>query len=516
MIDVGDTLGEFRVVSRLSEGGMATLFLGQRVGAAPTDPPVAIKVIHDTYSDDWQFVRMFIDEALISVRIRHPNVVRVEELGEKDDRYYLVMEYVHGCSLAHLLRALGRQGRRMRPEIAVWIASEVAAGLHAAHDMTGEGGELLNVIHRDVSPQNILLSIDGHVKLLDFGIAKAAGRAERTEAGVIKGKVRYMAPEQAKGEPLDRRVDVFALAVVLWEMLTMRRFIEGKSELELIRKVRSPEAVAPSARVAGIDPRTDAAVLAALAADRDARPPTAAHFRALLDAAVPPGTIGPAHVAELLRVFLGDELERSFASIPAALVAAIAEGSGEARPLPGEDASTARAMALEERSRVLTVPELAATVDDLEVPDEEEEPPTRRLRSEEGPSERAPKTMPQAPAFDPSAFAEYGDQDEDETLRADAEELRQLGLDMQRDVRASAPRPPPPPRRPPPPRPPAPAANATLRAPPRAPEPSAAVPAPAPPRRARGSWAWAAGLVALTFAAFAIGAGIAIAWVHLR
>ncbi|MEZ4338773.1 MAG: serine/threonine-protein kinase [Sandaracinaceae bacterium] len=393
VFDVGDTLGDYRLVSRLNQGGMATLFLGQRLDAAPGDPPVAIKVIHEIYSDDWQFVRMFIDEALISVRIRHPNVVRVEELGEKDDRYYLVMEYVHGCSLAQLLRVLGKQGRRMRPEIAVWIASQVAAGLHAAHEMTGEDGELLNVIHRDVSPQNILLSIDGRAKLLDFGIAKAAGRAERTEAGVIKGKIRYMAPEQARGADLDRRVDVYALAVVLWETLTMRRFIEGKSELELIRKVRDPEALPPSFRAKGIDPRIDEAVLAGLTANRDQRPATAAIFQHLLEAAVPVGTVAQAHVAELLRVFMAEEIGRSAAAIPPPIAAALGEGSDDIRTLPGEDEGTARSMTMEERSRVLTMPEASARTDEsLEPPPP---PRTSRAISSPPPPRARHATLPQ-------------------------------------------------------------------------------------------------------------------------
>ncbi|MCZ7678159.1 MAG: protein kinase [Sandaracinaceae bacterium] len=163
LLEIGETLGHHRIVSRLSEGGMATLYLG-RPADAPDAPPVAIKVIHEHLSEDWQFVRMFVDEALISVRLRHPNVVRVDELGEHQNVYYLVMEYVHGCSLSQLLTAMARQGRRMRPEIAVWIAQQVAAGLHAAHEMTGHDGAVLGVIHRDVSPQNVLLSVDGEVK----------------------------------------------------------------------------------------------------------------------------------------------------------------------------------------------------------------------------------------------------------------------------------------------------------------------------------------------------------------
>jgi serine/threonine protein kinase len=279
---------------------------------------------------------MFIDEALISVRLRHPNVVRVDELGEQNNVYYLVMEYVHGCSLAQLLRAMGRQGRRMRPEIAVWIAQQVAAGLHAAHEMTGQDGAVLGIIHRDVSPQNVLLSVDGEVKLLDFGIAKARGRAERTEAGVIKGKVRYMSPEQAAGEDIDRRVDIYALGVVLWEMLTMRRYIDGKNEVELIRKVRSPDRIPPSMKAEGIDPLIDEAVMAALAFDIGDRPATAAHLYHSLARAVPEGTIGPPHIAELIRIFVGDEIEAAARALPVSIGEPIAKRVRGATPLPGE------------------------------------------------------------------------------------------------------------------------------------------------------------------------------------
>lgn len=490
---------------------MATLFLGQRQGAPPSVPPVAIKVIHETLSDDWQFVRMFIDEALISVRIRHPNVVRVEELGEKDDSYYLVMEYVHGVSLAQLLRTLGKQGRRMRPEIAVWIATQVAAGLHAAHEMTGEGGELLNVIHRDVSPQNVLISSDGHAKLLDFGIAKAAGRAERTEAGVIKGKVRYMAPEQAKGDDLDRRVDVYALAVVLWELLTMRRFIEGKSEIEIIRRVRNPEAVPPSERVPGIDPRIDEAVLAGLAVDRDQRPISALAFQQLLERAVPPGTVGPAHVAELLRVFLGDELAESVASIPAPIAAALGDTSNSARPLPGEDEHTAQRASREERTRVLTVEETTGTDKDLIATDDDDEDD---VATQSRPAPVDVRKTVEAPAqFDLEALPEYGATDDEErTMEAGGVELQQF-LDRMRADAKSARRPASPP--------------APTPAPALAPTPAPLPPAPAraaPPteKLARPSTAatgpsaagWVARVFAVTLVAFAIGAAFAFAWVR--
>ncbi len=293
---------------------MATLYLGRSVDA-PEEPLSAIKVIHPHMSEDWQFVRMFVDEALISVRLRHPNVVRVDELGEEDDVYYLVMEYVHGCSLAQLLRAMATEGRRMRPDIALWIAREVAAGLHAAHEMTGHDGALLGVVHRDVSPQNVLLSSHGQVKLLDFGIAKARDRADRTETGVIKGKLRYMAPEQATGRDIDRRVDIYALGVVLWEMLTMRRYIEARNDAEVLRKVQSPDLVPPSFRAEGIDSRIDDVVLEALAVSPERRSPTAAALAQRLNEALDASAVGPPEVAELLRLFAAEELRTARATL---------------------------------------------------------------------------------------------------------------------------------------------------------------------------------------------------------
>ncbi len=441
VFDVGDTLGDYELVSHLTQGGMAALFLGRRKDAAPGDPPVAIKVIHESLSDDWQFVRMFIDEALISVRIRHPNVIRVEELGEANETYYLVMEYVHGCSLAELLRALAKQGRRMRPEIAMWIAAQVAAGLHAAHEMTGEDGRLLNVVHRDVSPQNVLLSSDGEVKLLDFGIAKAAGRAERTQAGVIKGKVRYMAPEQAKGGNLDRRVDIYALAIVLWEMLTMRRFIEGRSEIEIIRKVRNPSPVPPSERGKGISKAIDEAVLAGLVVDPEARPATAAQFGQHLEAAVPDASVGPAHVAELLRVFVGEHLEKTARALPPSIGGVLLRATTDVSALPGEDPDTLDQTSDLDRTRTLTL-ELPAA------PGPTSEALTKSLRrpaNRPPPSPRAaPAPLPPpatpAPLSGAEVLPSFADVEDDErTMEASGEELKQFLNRIRQDAASPTP-----------------------------------------------------------------------------
>jgi serine/threonine-protein kinase len=324
----------------------------------------------------------------------------------------------------------------MRPEIAVWIARQVAAGLHAAHEMIGHDGQRLGVIHRDVSPQNVLLSVDGEVKLVDFGIAKAKGRAERTETGVIKGKVRYMAPEQAEGRGLDRRVDVYALGVVLWEMLTMRRYIEGKSDLEIMRKVRRPDAVPPSFRADGIDPRIDEAVLAALAVERERRPASAAAFERSLAQAVPDGRVGAAHVAELLRVFVGAKVERAARALPDAVGRSWAARIREPTPLPG-DAPGARP---DETARTDT---LTAPTARVELVDEDDAstwsapavlPPTKEL----GLPERD-RTKPSRPAARRSrseaAALGFGEVDEeDQTVQASGAELADFFARMRADA----------------------------------------------------------------------------------
>lgn len=472
---------------------MATLYLGRPVDA-PDAPPVAIKVIHEHLSEDWQFVRMFVDEALISVRLRHPNVVRVDELGEHQNVYYLVMEYVHGCSLAQLLTAMARQGRRMRPEIAVWVAQQVAAGLHAAHEMTGHDGAVLGVIHRDVSPQNVLLSVDGEVKLLDFGIAKARGRAERTEAGVIKGKIRYMAPEQAMGEEIDRRIDVYALGVVLWEMLTMRRYIEGRTEVEVLRKVQSPEPVPPSFRADGIDPRIDQAVLAAIAPPMDRRPPTAAHLYHMLDAAVPQGTVGPAHVAELLRLFVADEIEAAARVLPADVAAQVAARVRGPTPLP-----TDRGADVDDPTRVATLTrQLAqgAAAPSSAAPEEATRGaiPARVPRPEAATADEIPIDLDA-----PEELRRFDGDEDEATVEASGAELAAF-LQSIRPPQAAAPAPQPSPS--------APAAPGTAPAP-------AAAPPPAPARGGGDALRWVVRLALITLVAFALGAGIAVAWVRL-
>ncbi|MCC7538555.1 MAG: serine/threonine protein kinase [Deltaproteobacteria bacterium] len=320
MIDVGRRVGDYEVVARLKAGGMATLYLARRHGAAGFSRHVAIKIVHPHLSEEPNFREMFVDEALLSARIDHPNVVRVEELGEVEGTYFLVMEYVHGCSLGTLSRELAARKRRLSPEIAVHIITRVADGLHAAHETLDDDGHSLGIVHRDVSPPNILLSYRGEVKLIDFGIAKARGRRQQTATGEFKGKFSYMSPEQACALPVDRRTDVYALGILLWEMIAGRRLFDAADDVEVLERVRKPYVPAPSTITPTVGPDLDAVVLDALAFRKEARPQTALELRQrLLEALPSAASIDHTHVAALLAAVLGDYRDEQARALPESL-----------------------------------------------------------------------------------------------------------------------------------------------------------------------------------------------------
>lgn len=274
-------LGPYRVLAELARGGMAAVFLAMREprqtpngpelqylmahGGAQGDPRLvarvvegardiaAIKQIHAHLSHDPDFVAMLMDEARIATKIHHPNVVELREcaLGGADGINYLAMEYVAGESLSTLMRSAVAKGHRISPAVAASVGADIAGALHAAHELRGPAGDPLELVHRDVSPQNVLIRYDGRVKLTDFGVAKAVGRLQRTQPGEIKGKLAYMAPEQAYGRNVDRRSDVYSLGVVLFELALGRRLFGGKSDAETVRNIMQhniplPRAVDPS------------------------------------------------------------------------------------------------------------------------------------------------------------------------------------------------------------------------------------------------------------------------------
>jgi len=217
-------LGRFELLMEISHGGMATLYLARMSGPQSFEKLVAVKRIHDHLAKERQFVEMFFDEARIAARIEHPNVASIFDLGEMDGIFYLAMEYVHGENLKDVIRESIRQHIAIPWTIIVTIVAEAARGLHAAHELKNSEGRLLGVVHRDVSPQNIVVSYDGHVKVIDFGVAYAAERVTHTEEGSVKGKLAYMSPEQVAGEPVDRRSDIFSLGIVLHEALCSSAF----------------------------------------------------------------------------------------------------------------------------------------------------------------------------------------------------------------------------------------------------------------------------------------------------
>ena len=307
----GSRIGGYEIVAPLRAGGMASFYLARRVGPAGFMRPVGIKVVHAHLAADRSFVDMFLDEARLSARIVHPNVVHVEELGESDGMFFLAMELVHGAPLSALLRRLSETHKVLTVPVACAIAMRVADGLHAAHEVKDDAGALLEVVHRDVSPQNILVGADGRVKLIDFGIAKARGRLQETEGGSLKGKLRYMSPEQAWGKPIDRRSDVYALGIVLWESLTGRRLFGGDSEIDALERVRAPEIPDASELEDSVPPSLDAALRTALARDPGDRFDTAQAFRKAVGNACPEATkVEPDEIGALVRTLLAADLER--------------------------------------------------------------------------------------------------------------------------------------------------------------------------------------------------------------
>ncbi|MCX4243349.1 serine/threonine-protein kinase [Paraliomyxa miuraensis] len=256
----GATIGRYQIIRRLQKGGMAELYLARQLAAAPgaepaaglaSSPPryekiVALKRVLPHLAEDAAFVRMFLNEARLAAGLDHGNIAHVLDFGSQGPEHYLVLEYVHGCSVLELLKEAGKHGGLSLP-CALTIVHEVAAALHYAHDKAGPDGRPLGLVHRDVSPSNVLVSYDGEVKLVDFGIAKATAHTRVTQSGTIKGKLAYMAPEQVRGETLDRRADVFSLAVVMYELCTGRRCFVAPGEFALINRVAAGKYERPSA-----------------------------------------------------------------------------------------------------------------------------------------------------------------------------------------------------------------------------------------------------------------------------
>jgi hypothetical protein len=307
-------VGRYTLHQEIATGGMATVYLGRMVGPARFSPVVAVKALHPHFAREPEFLRMFLDEARLAARVRHPNVVPVLDVHEQGD-LFLVLEYIHGESLARLLESARADRRPVPLPIASAIACDVLRGLHAAHEARDESGSPLGVVHRDVSPQNVLVGVDGVARVFDFGIARAAGRLTMTREGQIKGKLGYMAPEQLRGEAVTRQADVFSAGIVLWQMLTGERLFAGDAEANVIEQVLFRPIPPPGHHRDGLPEGLDAIVLRALARDVAQRFATAKEMALEIQCVVPPAT--PQEVGEWVEGAAFDTLDERARAIAA-------------------------------------------------------------------------------------------------------------------------------------------------------------------------------------------------------
>ncbi|HEY3447691.1 MAG TPA: serine/threonine-protein kinase [Myxococcales bacterium] len=307
---MGIPFGRYELLKRIAAGGMGEVFLARQVGMQGFEKLLVVKVLLPHLVEDQEFVTMFFDEARIAARLNHPNVAQIFDLGDVEGSYYIAMEYIHGDDVVRLWKTARTQEKPVPLPLVVRIAADAAAGLDYAHKATDANNQPLGLVHRDVSPQNILVTFDGGVKLIDFGVAKAAGRASHTATGTLKGKYSYMSPEQASGKPIDARSDVFALGVVLYEMATSLRLFKRETEISTLKAVEACEIPRPSETNPEIDEQLEAVMMKALARDANERYQDAAALRlALEDWAVQKrASASSAHLSAYMQGLYADRL----------------------------------------------------------------------------------------------------------------------------------------------------------------------------------------------------------------
>jgi len=281
-------VGRYIMYDEIASGGMASVHLGRLCGAVGFSRMVAIKHLHPHFAGDSEFISMFLDEVRLVSRIQHPNVAAPLDvvLLEESEEIFLIMEYIHGQTLARLFKSAVAMNVTVPPAISASIMSGALHGLHAAHEAADELGAPLNIVHRDVSPHNIMVGADGVPKVLDFGVAKAVSRIQSTQQGQVKGKVSYMAPEQMKQGPIDRRADIFAAGIVFWEALTRQRLFEADNPAAAISKVLEAPIHPPSSKNSAVPPALDTVALKALDRDVNQRFQTASEFAEAIEEAI--------------------------------------------------------------------------------------------------------------------------------------------------------------------------------------------------------------------------------------
>ncbi len=345
----GARLGRYELLIPVAYGGMARVWAARLHGQRGFSKTVAIKTILPHLAHNPEFERMFLDEAKIAAGVHHPNVCEIYELGEEGHVLYLAMEWVNGDSLMHMLRGIsGKTPQPIDPRFAARIVADACAGLHAAHELTDDDGRLLNVVHRDVSPHNILVSLEGTVKVTDFGVAKALGQSHQaTVAGQVKGKVAYMAPEQIGGNNFDRRADVFGMGVVLYETLTGVQPFRGSNDPQVMQAVLRGTYDPPVTLVKTVPPELAAVIDRALAPEPRMRFATAERMRVALEEwlAKSGSIVTSTQIGSLVRQRLGASLDRRREHVKAAMASLQPDaptaqlGHTPPKPQPGQSHS---------------------------------------------------------------------------------------------------------------------------------------------------------------------------------
>jgi len=308
MSAIPSQLGPYEIMFELAAGGMAVTYVGRKQGAEGFERLVVIKRVHPHLVSQPELPRMLLDEARVAGLIRHPNAVPVEDIIEAAGEMCLVMPYVESISLAALIDEARRAGERLSPGVASRVLLDALAGLHAAHEATDLRGQSLEIVHRDLSPRNVLVGSDGLGRIIDFGVARAARRMTSTKSGVLKGTLSYMAPEQLRGRELDRRADVFAAGALLYEALTGERLFDGEDEASVLLGVLADEIPSVSVAVSGVPPEVDEVLARALSREREERFASAAAFAEALEGALAPAP--SRDVAQAVLRFGGAEIAR--------------------------------------------------------------------------------------------------------------------------------------------------------------------------------------------------------------
>ncbi len=338
----GRQLGRYEVLTQLAAGGMAAVYIARAQGLAGFERLVAIKVLHPHLAYEHEFISMFLDEARLAARIRHPNVVATLDISDSQgDGYFLVMDYIEGDHLGALLGRAAKRGKRLPSPVVLRILIDGLGGLGAAHNLRDEHGEPLMLVHRDVSPHNLMVGTDGIARLTDFGVAKAEVRMASTRAGQFKGKLSYMAPEQASTGEADQRSDLFSMGIILWEALTGRRLFRGENNAATLTKILQDPIPLPSSLWPELAP-FDAVLAKALDRDPSKRYQTADEFIEAIEKSAPSleGVASPRQVANMVTDLLGEKLVEEQKRVRASIDQLGRSKIGEARlPIPRDGSS---------------------------------------------------------------------------------------------------------------------------------------------------------------------------------